>query len=68
MDVLPGDGGDPLVIFVVVEYRDASCFGCCSDEKVGVPNCAVMEAALLSKSLVDVERSLPLGLLDRAVR
>ncbi len=68
MDFLPGDGGDAVVVFVVVQHRDVGGFGRGSDQQVGVTDRTVMQAAFVGELLIDLERSLPLFGTDRAAR
>ncbi len=68
MDFLPGDGGNTVVVFVVVQHRNVGGFGRGSDQQVGVTYRAVMQAAFVGELLIDLERPLPLLDTDRAAR
>lgn len=66
MDFLSGDGGDPVVVFVVVQYWDARGFSRSGDEEIWAADGAVVQPSFVGELLVDVKCSLPLSGTDRA--
>src|SRR4051812_25177236 len=64
---LAGDRSDAVIVLVVVQNGDSCRFGSRGDQQVRMLHGALKRAALGAELLVDPQRALPVGLVDRAV-
>jgi hypothetical protein len=65
-DVLPGDGGDAIVVLVVMQHRNAGRFSGGGDQQVWMADRTMVKATLVGELLIDLKRPSPLLDADRA--
>jgi hypothetical protein len=67
-NILAGDAGDAVVVLVIVQDWNADGFGGGGDEQIWMADRTMVQAALVGELLIDVKRTSPLPVADRAVR